>query len=202
MHKEVKSLEKKRLTNRQLKAQETRQRIYDAAIAKFTAKGLDQTSIQEICQDAGVSIGSFYNHFDNKEGILYETFKIADMNFEQFSEKDKEGKGTQEIILEYMNYYIDFVQTNDFQFVKKLYNTSNHHFVQDKRPMQEVLKQILRKREQKVNKKYVRNTDELVDMLFMTARGVIFHWCLKEGSFDLNEATWKQMEIVLAVTLV
>lgn len=194
-------MEKKKPTNRQMKAQETRKRIYEAAIAKFTEKGLDQTSIQEICSDAGVSIGSFYNHFDNKEGIIYETFKIADTNFEQFKEKAEEGKDTREIILEYMDYYIDFVQTNDFRFVKKLYNTSNHHFVQDKRPMQEVLKQILRERRLRLNEQYVRNSDELVDMLFMTARGVIFHWCLKEGSFDLNDACWKQMEIVLSSTV-
>lgn len=188
-------------TNRQIKALETKDKIYKAAIAKFTKQGMDQTSIQEICKEAGVSIGSFYNHFDSKEAIIYETFKIADTSFEQFRIMDEEGRSPREIILEYMNYYIDFVQTHEFEFVKKLYNTNNHHFVTTKRPMQEVLKTILRNRKIEVESYYVKDSDELVDTLFMTARGVIFHWCLKEGKFDLNETCRKQVEMVLASAL-
>ncbi|HCW74419.1 MAG TPA: hypothetical protein DHM90_12205 [Clostridiaceae bacterium] len=192
---------KEKLTNRQIKALETKDKIYQAAIAKFSKHGMDQTSIQEICREAGVSIGSFYNHFDSKEDIIYETFRIADTNFEQFKIMDEEGRSPREIILEYMNYYIDFVQTNEFEFVKKLYNTNNHHFVTSRRPMQEVLKKILRNRKIQVDPYFARDSDDLVDMLFMTARGVIFHWCLKEGYFDLNEVCRKQIEMVLASAL-
>ncbi len=84
-----------------------------------------------------------------------------------------------DLILEYMDYYINFVLTNDIKFIKVLYNTGNQLFVQGNRPMQEVLKSILRGRRLEVNKYYVEDTDVLVDMLFMTSRGVIFHWCLK-----------------------
>jgi len=191
-----------KMTNRQIKALDTKEKIYNSAMIKFTEKGLERTSIQEICKDAEVSIGSFYNHFNSKEDIIYEIFKKADMNFEQFKERDIEKKDVRNLILEYMDYYVSFVQTNDIRFTKVLYNTSNQYFVQENRPMQEVLKSILRERELKINKYYVENTDVLVDILFMTSRGVIFHWCLKEGSFDLNEMNQKQIEMVLSAVLV
>lgn len=194
-------MEDEKMTNRQKKALETRDRIYDSAIAKFSEKGLERTSIQEICRDAKVSIGSFYNHFDSKEDIIYEIFKKADMNFEQFREVDVEKKGIRDLILDYMDYYVSFVQTNEIGFTKVLYNTCNHYFVQEKRPMQEVLKSILREQNLKLNGYYVDDADMLVDRLFMISRGVIFHWCLKDGAFDLNEMNRKQMEMVLEVTL-
>jgi hypothetical protein len=67
--------------------------------------------------------------------------------------------------------------------------------------MQEVLKSILKEQHLKLNTYYVEDTDMLVDRLFMVSRGVIFHWCLKDGDFDLNEMNRKQMEMVLEVAL-
>jgi len=189
------------MTNRQKKALETKDKIYDAAMAKFSEKGLERTSIQEICRDAKVSIGSFYNHFASKEEIIYEIFRRADLNFEQFKDVDVEERGIRNLILDYMDYYVSFVQTNDIRFTKSFYSTSNHYFVQEKRPMQEVLKSILKEQNLKLNAYYVEDADMLVDRLFMVSRGVIFHWCLKDGDFDLNEMNRKQMEMVLEVSL-
>jgi TetR/AcrR family transcriptional regulator, fatty acid metabolism regulator protein len=195
------TVNQEKMTNRQLKALETREKIYKSAIIQFSEKGLDRTTIQEICRVADVSIGSFYNHFNSKEDIIYEIFKRADLNFEQFKERNVDEKGIRELILEYMDYYVSFVQTNDIQFTKFFYNTSNRFFVQEKRPMQEVLKSILRERHLKLNSYYVDDADMLVDKLFITSRGVIFHWCLKEGSFDLNEMNRKHIEMVLSSVL-
>jgi len=189
------------MTNRQIKALDTKEKIYNSAMIKFTEKGLERTTIHEICKDAEVSIGSFYYHFNSKEDIIYEIFKRADLNFEQFKERDVDNKGIRELILEYMDYYVSFVQTNDIQFTKFFYNTSNHYFVQEKRPMHEVLKSILREYDLELNRYYVEDTDMLVDRLFITSRGVIFHWCLKEGTFDLNEMNRKHIEMVLSAVL-
>jgi len=190
-----------KMTNRQIKALDTKEKIYNSAMIKFTEKGIERTTIQEICKDAEVSIGSFYNHFNSKEDIIYEIFKRADLNFEQFKERNVDKKGIRELILEYMDYYVSFVQTNDIQFTKSFYNTSNHYFVQEKRPMHEVLKSILREYDLELNRYYVEDTDMLVDRLFITSRGVIFHWCLKEGTFDLNEMNRKHIEMVLSAVL-
>lgn len=194
-------MNQEKMTNRQIKALDTKDKIYNSAMNKFTEKGLERTTIQEICRDAEVSIGSFYNHFNSKEDIIYEIFKRADLNFEQFKESNVDKKGIRELILEYMDYYVSFVQTNDIQFTKFFYNTSNHYFVQEKRPMQEVLKSILREYDLELNRYYVEDTDMLVDRLFITSRGVVFHWCLKEGTFDLNEMNRKHIEMVLSAVI-
>ncbi len=54
-----------------------RSRALDAAIRLFVHKGYFNTSIQDIVQESGVSIGSIYHYFGDKEGIakaLYVTY--------------------------------------------------------------------------------------------------------------------------------
>lgn len=57
-------------TNRQLRAEETRERIVQAAKALIATKGFDETSIEDITARAGVSIGSFYTYFKRKEDVV------------------------------------------------------------------------------------------------------------------------------------
>ena len=48
----------------------SRQKMIDAAIASIRAKGLSATSVDDICKAAGVSKGSFFHHFESKEGLV------------------------------------------------------------------------------------------------------------------------------------
>ena len=46
-----------------------RRHILDSALQLFTSNGYFNTSIHDIQREAGISIGSIYNHFGGKEGI-------------------------------------------------------------------------------------------------------------------------------------
>ena len=47
-----------------------RQQILDAAVACFGRKGIYRTSMDDICNEAGLSRGAIYTHFDSKEEII------------------------------------------------------------------------------------------------------------------------------------
>lgn len=59
-------------SKRAQKHEELRQRIYDAALALFRRKGVANATIREIAQAADVAVGTVFNYFDGKEGILAE----------------------------------------------------------------------------------------------------------------------------------
>src|SRR6266566_5134063 len=46
-----------------------RSRILEAALACFNERGFTATTIEEICQRSGASVGSVYHHFGGKEGL-------------------------------------------------------------------------------------------------------------------------------------
>lgn len=46
-----------------------RDKILDAGLAVFHAKGFNASGVQDVVSNAGVPKGSFYNHFDSKEAL-------------------------------------------------------------------------------------------------------------------------------------
>lgn len=48
----------------------TRERILDAALALFAAKGYDATSMREIAEQLGITKAALYYHFDSKGDIV------------------------------------------------------------------------------------------------------------------------------------
>jgi AcrR family transcriptional regulator len=61
-----------RKTPRQARAAETRARILDAARAVFAERGYAAGTTNRIAQAAGLSVGSLYQYFPNKDAILVE----------------------------------------------------------------------------------------------------------------------------------
>lgn len=54
---------------REHRPERTRARLIDAASSAFAERGYAATSVHDICALADLSVGSFYNHFDDKAGI-------------------------------------------------------------------------------------------------------------------------------------
>ena len=57
--------------------QETRQRIVEAAASAFREHGIEQTTVAEIMQQAGLTHGGFYAHFQSKDELVAEAVKYA-----------------------------------------------------------------------------------------------------------------------------
>ena len=51
---------------------QTRQRVFDAAIAEFKRSGMAEADVGAIVAAAGVARGTFYFHFPTKEHVLLE----------------------------------------------------------------------------------------------------------------------------------
>ena len=60
----------KKPTKREIKTQQTKEAIISAALKLFRRYGFERTSIQDICQEAGVSVGSLYHLFESKHAII------------------------------------------------------------------------------------------------------------------------------------
>jgi len=55
---------------RERNKQRVKSRLYASALRLFTEKGYEQTSVDEIAEDADVARGTFFNHFQRKEDLI------------------------------------------------------------------------------------------------------------------------------------
>ncbi|ULE35316.1 TetR/AcrR family transcriptional regulator [Mycobacterium sp. IDR2000157661] len=53
------------------RSERTRQALRQAAVVRFLAQGVDDTSAEQIAADAGVSLRTFYRHFESKHDLLF-----------------------------------------------------------------------------------------------------------------------------------
>ena len=65
------------LSKQQKKSMETKAKIFKAAKRILQRSGYETLSIKNICEEAGVSNGSFYHHFKTKDDLLSYYIEIS-----------------------------------------------------------------------------------------------------------------------------
>lgn len=70
--------------------QQAHRRIIAAAARQLREEGLDKTGVQRVMEEAGLTHGGFYSHFDSKEQLVVEAMQSA---LEEGRERIAAGRG-------------------------------------------------------------------------------------------------------------
>lgn len=184
---------KQRLTKRQEKALRTRGRIYTAAIDLMDRKGFENITVADISKKAGVSVGAFYHYFESKNDILAEIFHQADEYFSDLMASGLQAESAPEQIIEYFDHYAKFNISSGVEMTQQIFNPKIKFFAQEERPMLTLLRDLIRQGQERNEIQTDVSPEELVRLLFVTARGVVFEWSLYDGSYDLEAAMHQYM---------
>jgi TetR/AcrR family transcriptional regulator, fatty acid metabolism regulator protein len=181
-------------TSRKEQAEETRNRIYSCAIELMEQKGFGNFTIEDISKKAGVSVGAFYHYFDSKNDILAEIFYRADEYFSTQVVNSLSKPSIPEQIVEYFDHYAKFNVASGVETTKQLFNPKIKFFIEEGRPMLEILEDLIRKGQEKKEIRGDTQAKELVRYLIVMARGIVFEWSLYDGNYDLEAKMHKYME--------
>lgn len=180
------------LTKRQIKALETRKRLYDVALALFKEKGYNNVSVDEIVAKANTSKGSFYTHFESKDQIIIEHFKNNDNHYAEYYENLKNCKTSAEKLVNFAKNMFSFVNEKvDFDFTNVVYSSQLLHeqekiyIIMEDRPLYKILHEIIKEGQKSGEFRNDYTTDELVKMAARSMRGTYYDWCLYDGNFDI-----------------
>ena len=79
----------KHQTNREKRARAKKLHITGIAMALFKKRGYTNVKVTEICQEAEISLGTFYHYFSSKDSIIDETYQLIDEQiFEHVQDKE------------------------------------------------------------------------------------------------------------------
>ncbi|CAM3845559.1 HTH-type transcriptional regulator AcrR [Vibrio aerogenes CECT 7868] len=178
-------MQKQELTKRQQQAQKTRQHIYDIGLMLMQKNGYHATTVSQISKAANVSVGAFYHHFRSKEDILSQIYENADEYFLQEVKARIQAYKVPEQVVEFFQYYADYNVRVGIDTMKVLYHADNIWFLKKNRGMQQVLQSLLAEGQARNEVISGQTAEEISDFLFMSARGVVFNWCMLDGRNDL-----------------
>lgn len=186
------------LSKQQLKSKETKSRIFKAAKKILQQQGYEALSIKNICDEAGVSNGSFYHHFKTKDDLLsYYIEEQPSINPDLLDLPSNADEAKIAIIHVYLN-YVKYCQELGVEFMANYYTPKNQSLNPLKRTersypiitVQEYLKQSMTAGILPSD----LNLDEITTDIRMIVIGNVFEWCLKEGSVDFEGNMKRSLE--------
>ena len=115
----------KDLSKQQLKSMETKARIFNAAKRILKKSGYEQLSIKNICEEAGVSNGSFYHHFKTKDDLLsYYIEEQPSINPDLLDLPSSKEEARETIVYVYLN-YVRYCRELGVEFMANYYTPKN-----------------------------------------------------------------------------
>lgn len=179
------------LSKQQLKSKETKERIFQAAKTILQKNGYENLSIKNICEEAGVSNGSFYHHFKTKDDLLsYYIEEQPSINPELLDVPSGKEAAKVAIIEVYLN-YAAYCRKLGVDFVAGYYTPKNQALnpdIRTERPYPIVtVQQYLEKAVAADAVQLNLSIAEVVTDIRMLVIGNAFEWALREGNVDFEE---------------
>lgn len=197
--------DKPSISRQQQKSRETREKIFRAAKRILQKKGYEELSIKNICEEAGVSNGSFYHHFKTKDDLLSYYIEEQPKIDPDLLELPRSVAGVKAgIINVYMN-YVKYCRELGVEFVSEYYDTKNQALnaaIRMERPYPIITVQnyVEKAQEAGVVKLNV-NIEEFTTDIRMIVIGNVFEWCVKHGEADFEGNMSRSLGKYLDATL-
>jgi TetR/AcrR family transcriptional regulator, cholesterol catabolism regulator len=182
---------KKKITPRIEKGMQTRQAIFDTAIALFARRGYDKVTIDDICEKVGVTKGAFYNHFKSKDQIILEEFMRMDEHYVKVARDIADLESSAEKLRVFHGEAIRLMASLGVTMMKVVYhsqiapNMRRAYLTDSKRFLYRITNELIKEGQEKGEIRGDIASEEMAVMLINCFRGQIYHWCLANGSFDL-----------------
>lgn len=171
---------------------DSRQAIIDAAVAIITRDGADAMTVRSVCDEADVSIGTFYHYFQNKDDLMM--VFIRDTSFSEpplsCPREDVAGRIT-ELYMRLIGKY----QSLGSEFMKSFYTTGNRALsaymgqvdggFADGTVMALCEKELAAAREAGLLSDNVDPHTASEDVCTIV-KGCVFEWCLSDGHADME----------------
>ena len=178
------------LSKQQRKSKETKERIFQAAKRILQKSGYEELSIKNICEEAGVSNGSFYHHFKTKDDLLsyyIEDQPSIDPDRLELPKNKDDAKET--IIHVYLN-YVKYCKELGVEFMAGYYTPHNQALnptIRTERPypivtVQHYLERALEANAIQLNLKI----EEITTDIRMIVIGNVFEWAMRNGDADFE----------------
>lgn len=192
------------MTNRQKQAIATKQKIFDVTMRLGMKRGFNNLRITDICSEANVSVGTFYNYFRSIDAVFQEQYKDYDAYMEKGLAEIPLSGSCGERVMQLFSVNLKYVIMHGTDLIERQYKgmfeqtaSENEFFYAESRVTSSCLTGIL---EQGLTNGELQ-TDipacSLARAILIFYRGITIDWALHNGAYDLRKYTLNQIAIYL-----
>ena len=172
--------------------QDARQQLIDAAVRLIKKTGADSVTVRSVCEEADLSIGTFYHHLQNKDDLMM--YFIREESFDTFSLQTPLSMYPDRIFELYMYLLHRYMELGK-DFMKSFYTTGNQALsaylgVADGRFADgTVMARCETETIQAIEQGILRpdaDAHQISADICTIVKGTVFEWCLEDGNMDLE----------------
>lgn len=178
-------------------AQVTREKLLETTIKLVNQHGMQALTIRNICDEAGISTGSFYNLFDGKDDLIAYHLRDVFTSYKQKAEEQASDRTALERIILIYRFYIDCVLEAGLEFITGFYSSITNpvfNFLEREEEEEFVLGRVRQDLEEGIAAGEVIESldiDEALLRIAIIITGSIYYWCAFDGRVDLAyQADW------------
>lgn len=172
----------------------TKDKIIRVSWNLFYKKGYDNTTIEEIITELGISKGGFYHHFRAKSDLLKSISYLFDKQYKkamkEINKLENKMNEYDKLIYttEYLYRYIDAnvpVDILSLVFSTQVVEKSDKYLLDSNRLYYKFLYDTIESGQKKGQILDNHSVRELVNLYSMQEHAVLYHWCMNDGKFSI-----------------
>lgn len=182
---------------RQIKAEKTKQTIFDCAIKLFQQYGYRSVSVDDIVEASKTSVGTFYHYFKCKEELVIMfldtyTHKYYE-DYERVKLVQEKDKSAMDRLYDFLLFSLDISDAGgeEFQRIAMAYllradsvQPAYEYMLSPERAFARICKKLIAEGQEKGEIRRDRSVDELFSTVALFSNGIDERWFISRGSFD------------------
>lgn len=184
---------KERITLRSRKAEATRKKIFETAMSLFEQNGYQEVTVDEICEKASVSKGTFYHYFASKDQVVMEFFMQNDSYYLKAYQEISHMESRIDQLAAYGRAVVSHVVNNmGLHMTKPIYHSQIapgsgvSPMTSKSRPLYLILEKIVREGQERGEIRRDISCEDITQLITVLFRGLIYEWCLYDGELDVD----------------
>ena len=185
---------KSKTSVRRLRAQITRQKLFDTALSLFFERGYDNVTVDDVCAAVGMTKGAFYSHFKSKHDILVERVLILDDYYKlqilpQLAAIDP---GVEKVV-SFVRLMLRHLKGLGKDAIRAVYYTQIGSkeitsVMTEKRILYKIIQHLVEEAQNSGKLRDDLSSNELTQIIMHNIRGILYNWGLSTSKFDIEES--------------
>jgi AcrR family transcriptional regulator len=201
-------MREKKVNKRKVQGAETKQRLYEIAKRLFSERDYTEVSLEDITDEAGITKGAFYVHFESKDAliaaIIADITNSIDTDYQAFLETLPADMSASDMLLALTEKISDVLVDNiGYENMKKVYQLLLLKTVDTEavkgygRELFRLYQIILEKGIERGEFKNVQSVEDLSRQFVVALRGFSYEWCIRYPEFRLKEQVIEHFRILI-----
>ena len=201
-------MREKKLDKRKAQGAETKKKLYEIAERLFTERNFSDVNVEDITDEAGITKGAFYVHFESKDALIAiliaDYAARADTDYKTFLETLPDNMHASEVLLALTQKIAEtLLNTIGYENMKKVYQmllagTVDTEAVKGySRELYTLFHGVLEKGILRGELTSSLPLEKLSQHFVMTIRGVSYEWCVRYPDFDLKEQAMEHIRLLI-----